>query len=283
MDKICIVGVGLIGGSLGLALKKANWCGRVLGFGRNVERLQEAVSVGAIDKFSTDPGDVAGCDLIFLATPVGSYESILDQIREHLSPETIITDGGSTKASVVRAAESVFGEIPARFVPGHPIAGKEKSGVAHADANLYRDHKVILTPVELTDADAVQVVTDMWKACGAVVETLDVGQHDRVLAATSHLPHVIAYALVNAVAETTYVQKIFDFAAGGFRDSSRVASSDPTMWRDICLENREAILEMTSRYREELARLECLIEGADGDGLFELFAGCKKVRDARFG
>ena len=283
MDRICIVGVGLIGGSLGLALKKAGWCKRIVGLGRREESLKHAVAVGAIDEYSTAPEVVEGCDLVFLATPVGSYSTVMGQIKEFLPASVILTDGGSTKASVVRAAEEVFGGLPPRFVPGHPIAGKEKSGVAHADADLYRDHKVILTPQDSTDTDALQSVTGMWRACGAVVETLDVDQHDRVLAATSHLPHVLAYALVNAVAETTYVQKIFDFAAGGFRDSSRVASSDPTMWRDICLENRDAILEMTTKYREELAELERLIEGSDGERLFALFADCKKVRDARFG
>ena len=283
MKKICIVGVGLIGGSLGLALRQAKWCQHVAGYGRNSDPLQRAVDLGAIDSFSTEPTIVSDCDLIFLATPVGTYPAVLNQIRDHLAPSAIITDGGSTKSSVVRAAREVFGELPARFVPGHPIAGKEKSGVEHADANLYQNHKVILTPADGADAEAVKIVTDMWHSCGAIVETLDAEQHDRVLAATSHLPHVIAYALVNAVAETTYVQKIFDFAAGGFRDSSRVASSDPTMWRDICLENREAILEMTARYRSELENVERLIEQGDGQGLYDLFETCKKVRDARFG
>jgi prephenate dehydrogenase len=195
----------------------------------------------------------------------------------------ILTDAGSCKASVVNSAISAFGSLPNRFVPGHPIAGREKSGVEAADATLYVDHKVILTPDENTDPDAINTVTKMWEACGANVQHLNVVQHDQVLAATSHLPHVLAYALVETVAKTSYVGEIFEFAAGGFRDSSRVASSDPTMWRDICMYNRDAILEMTSLYREKLDQLEQLIEAGDSQNMYELFKRSKEVRDERFG
>lgn len=284
MKKICIFGVGLIGGSLALALKEKSFCDTIVGCSRNATHLQRAVELGVIDSWTLDPCEAANdADLIFLATPVGAIEKVLASIRDCVSEQTIITDGGSCKKSVVDAAQRVFGDLPARFVPGHPIAGREKSGVDYADANLYVDHKVILTPTEATDPTAVATVAQMWESCGANVQLLGVEQHDQVLAATSHLPHVLAYALVETVAKTTCVGEIFEFAAGGFRDSSRVASSDPTMWRDICDYNRDAILEMISLYRERLESLEKLIETGDSDGLFELFSRAKEVRDQRFG
>lgn len=284
MDKVCIFGVGLIGGSLALALKQKSICKQIVGCSRDQAHLERAVELGVIDSWSLDPCEAAkDADLIFLATPVGAIESVLNSIRLCVNDQTIITDGGSCKKSVVDAAVTVFGKLPTRFVPGHPIAGKEKSGVEHADAKLYQDHKVILTPVETTDPSAVKTVTEMWESCGANVQLLSVEQHDQVLAATSHLPHVLAYALVETVAKTTFIGEIFEFAAGGFRDSSRVASSDPTMWRDICEYNREAILEMTTLYREKLDSLEQLISAGDSEGLFELFARAKEVRDERFG
>lgn len=284
MDKVCIFGVGLIGGSLALALKEKSFCKQIVGCSRNEAHLKRAQELGAIDSWTLDPCAAAkDADLVFLATPVGAIETVLSSIRDCVSDQTIITDGGSCKKSVVDAAVNVFGSLPDRFVPGHPIAGREKSGVDYADAKLYTDHKVILTPIESTDPAAVSTVTGMWETCGANVQLLGVEQHDQVLAATSHLPHVLAYALVETVAKTTYIGQIFEFAAGGFRDSSRVASSDPTMWRDICDYNRDAILEMTSLYREKLESLEKLIEAGDSEGLFELFARAKETRDERFG
>ena len=284
MNKVCIFGVGLIGGSLALALKENQWCQEIVGCSRTESHLQQALDLGVIDSWTLNPCEAAkDADLIFLATPVGAFEPVLKSIADCVSEETIITDGGSCKRSVVDAAVVALGKVPRRFVPGHPIAGKEKSGVQHADAKLYVDHKVILTPLDDTDLDAVATVKTMWETCGADVQMLEVEQHDRVLAATSHLPHVLAYALVETVAKTTYVSEIFDFAAGGFRDSSRVSSSDPTMWRDICQYNRDAILEVTSSYREKLESLEKLIETGDTDGLFELFSRAKATRDQRFG
>ena len=284
MEKICIFGVGLIGGSLALALKENSFCKQIVGCSRNENHLKRAQELGVIDSWTLDPCEaVKDADLVFLATPVGAIKSVLSSIRDCVTDQMIITDGGSCKSSVVSSAISALGQLPDRFVPGHPIAGREKSGVEYADATLYVDHKVILTPIETTDATAVATVTKMWQACGANVQTLKVDQHDQVLAATSHLPHVLAYALVETVAKTTYVSEIFEFAAGGFRDSSRVASSDPTMWRDICMYNRDAILEMTSLYREKLNSLEQLIEAGDSEKLFELFSRSKEVRDERFG
>jgi prephenate dehydrogenase len=284
MEKICIFGVGLIGGSLALALKEKSFCKQIVGCSRNESHLKRAQELGVIDSWTLDPCEaVQDADLVFLATPVGAIKPVLSSIRDCITDQMIITDGGSCKGSVVSSAISALGKLPNRFVPGHPIAGREKSGVEYADATLYVDHKVILTPIETTDSSAVKKVTEMWQACGAKVQTLNVDQHDQVLAATSHLPHVLAYALVETVAKTTYVSEIFEFAAGGFRDSSRVASSDPTMWRDICMYNRDAILEMTSLYREKLNSLEQLIEAGDSEKLFELFSRSKEVRDGRFG
>ena len=269
---------------MALALKSKNWCQHIVGCSRSEQNLKRAVELGVIDSWSLDPCEaVKNADIVFLATPVGAFESVLASIKDCISAQTIITDGGSCKKSVVDAAVNVFGTVPHRFVPGHPIAGKEKSGVEYASGDLYVDHKVILTPLPDTDSEATETVSDMWKTCGAIVQLLDVEQHDKVLAATSHLPHVLAYALVETVAKTTFVSEIFEYAAGGFRDSSRVASSDPTMWRDICQYNRDAILEMTSLYRDKLASLEQLIEANDSEGLYELFERAKAVRDQRFG
>lgn len=280
IKQLTIFGVGLIGGSLGLALKKAGYCQNIVGCGRNESHLQQAVELGAIDRFTLSAADaVSEADVVFLAVPMGAMKAILDNIKDHVSKRTIITDGGSSKASVVEAATKVFGSLPPRFVPAHPIAGRETSGVAAALADLFVDHKVILTPVEDTDAQAIESVTSMWQATGARVEFLGVQQHDRVLAATSHLPHVLAYALVNTLSQTAYVDEIFEFAAGGFRDFSRIASSDPTMWRDICLENRDAILENLAGFQRNLEHIRGLIDNRDGQAIFELFKSAKAVRD----
>jgi prephenate dehydrogenase len=281
INQITIFGVGLIGGSLALALKKAKYCDRIVGCSRREEHLKQAVQLGVIDSYQLDASEaVAGSDVVFLAVPMGAMKAVLTDIDGHLSADTIVTDAGSSKASVVEAAREVFGTIPSRLVPAHPIAGKEKSGVAAAVADLYVDHKVILTPVENTSEAAIDVVTRMWEATGAKIATLGVEQHDRVLAATSHLPHVLAYALVDAVSRTDYVEEIFQFAAGGFRDFSRIASSDPTMWRDICIENRAAILENLDHFQSELSRVRELIDQSDEAKLFDLFEHAKSVRDA---
>ena len=198
MDKVCIFGVGLIGGSLALALKEKSFCKQIVGCSRNEAHLKRAQELGAIDSWTLDPCAAAkDADLVFLATPVGAIETVLSSIRDCVSDQTIITDGGSCKKSVVDAAVNVFGSLPDRFVPGHPIAGREKSGVDYADAKLYTDHKVILTPIESTDPAAVSTVTGMWVTCGANVQLLGVEQHDQVLAATSHLPHVLALSLIH--------------------------------------------------------------------------------------
>ena len=281
--KVCLFGVGLIGGSLALAARESGVFASVVGCGRNESSLRRAVELGVIDSWSLDPADACrDCDLVVLATPLSAFEPLLAKIKPVLSPHAIITDVGSCKGSVVEAATRVFGTLPPNFIPAHPIAGREKSGVEFADGTLFRDHQVIVTPSDDCDSSALAAVIGMWQSVGADVKTLSVEQHDRVLAATSHLPHVLAYALVNTVAQTDDVEQIFEFAAGGFRDSSRVASSDPTMWRDICLDNAGALLDSIVRYREHLAEIEALIKSRDADGLFEYLRLSKEVRDEHF-
>jgi len=281
IKQLTIFGVGLIGGSLGLALKKAGACQNILGCSRDAEHLQQAVDRAAIDQFTLDPIEaVANADVVLLAVPLGAMQPILTQIAPHLRNDAVVTDAGSSKASVVEAAKNVFGEVPDFFVPAHPIAGREKSGVQAAVADLYVDHKVILTPLENTCPNAIQCVTQMWEAAGAQVQSLGVEQHDLVLAATSHLPHVLAYSLVDTLSSTDYVDEIFQFAAGGFRDFSRIASSDPVMWRDICLENRVAILDALKSFQDNLSGLRHAIEAGDGEALLTTFEHAKAIRDA---
>ncbi len=281
IKKLTIFGVGLIGGSLALALKKAGFCEQITGCSRDEAHLKRAVELGVIDDFELDPeAAVKDAEVVFLSVPMRAMEAVMQKFKNGLSPKVIITDGGSSKASVVAAARKVFGSVPGRFVPAHPIAGREKSGVEAAFESLYQNHKVILTPLEHTDCQAVEVVTAMWQAAGADVARLGVEQHDSVLAATSHLPHVVAYALVDTLAGTRFVDEIFQFAAGGFRDLSRIASSDPTMWSDICIENRAAILEMIEDYAASLDRIKAMIESRDHQQLFETFAKSKQTRDS---
>ena len=280
IKKLAVFGVGLIGGSLAMALRKSNACEKIVGCSRSAKHLERALELGVIDEFTLDPAEaVTDADMILLAVPLGAMQPLLEKIAGHLAPGAVVTDAGSSKASVVAAAEKAFGEVPEYFVPGHPIAGREKSGVEAALADLFVDHKVILTPLANTSSNAVERVTRMWEAAGAKVQTLGVEQHDKVLAATSHLPHVVAYSLVETVSKTDCVDQIFEYAAGGFRDSSRVASSDPVMWRDVCIENREAILDSVAEFQSNLAELRTLIENSDADALLELFTHAKKVRD----
>lgn len=280
IKQLTIFGVGLIGGSLALALRQAGACEKIIGCSRNVDHLQQAVDLGVIDEFTLDPKDaIRDADVVLLAVPMGAMETILENIAQELPAKAIITDVGSSKASVVAAARRVFGSVPDLFVPAHPIAGREKSGVGAAVADLFVDHKVILTPLENTCPRAVELVTKMWQAVGAQVKSLGVEQHDLVLAATSHLPHVLAYGLVDTLSETDYVEQIFQFAAGGFRDFSRIASSDPVMWRDICLENKTAILDALQNFQDNLAVLRNSIERSDAEALLKTFTHAKTIRD----
>ncbi|WJW76689.1 prephenate dehydrogenase/arogenate dehydrogenase family protein [Thiohalobacter sp. IOR34] len=278
--RLAIIGVGLIGGSLARALRAAGAVGEVVGSGRRAEHLQQAVDLGVIDRFSTDPAAaVTGADLIVVAVPLGAMGEVFRAIVPHLAADAVVTDVGSAKAAVVTALREALGEVPDWFVPGHPIAGTERSGVAASFAELFQGRRVILTPLAHTDPQAVARVRAMWQHAGAEVVEMGVELHDEVLAATSHLPHVLAFALVDSLARMHEHNEIFTYAAGGFRDFTRIASSDPVMWRDICLANRAALLDMIERFNRDLGEMTRAIEDGDGDALLEIFSRAKQARD----
>jgi len=278
--RLAVIGVGLIGGSLARALRQAGAVEEIVGCGRGRENLESAVALGVIDRYSHDPAQaVQGADMVFLAVPLGAMRATLTAIKGHTAADAVITDGASAKGSVVADCRAAFGTMPPNFVPGHPIAGTEKNGVDASFAELYRDRRVILTPVAETRPEAVERVIAMWRACGAEVDCMAVEHHDEVLAATSHLPHMLAFGLVDALARMKENDEIFHYAAGGFRDFTRIASSNPVMWRDICIANRGALSQMLGRFAEEMADLAATIGRGDGDHLLEIFTRAKAARD----
>lgn len=278
--KLVVIGVGLIGGSLACALRKAGRVGAVIGVGRSIANLKQAVALGVIDSYSHDGAQaVADADMVVIGATLGSTAAILATIAPALQPAAIVTDVGSTKASVVAAARLALGDKFARFVPGHPIAGTEHSGAQAAFADLYVGHRVILTPVAQTDLDALARVRAMWECVGARVTQMSVADHDRVLAATSHLPHMLAFTLVDMLAAADDADDIFAFAAGGFRDFTRIASSNPEMWRDIALANRDALLAICGSYKARLERLMQALREGDGATLEQSFKRAKEARD----
>ena len=281
IGKLVICGVGLIGGSFAAALKAAGAVGEVVGMGRNRSTLEEALQLGLIDRIGSDWADaLAGADLVLLGMPVGQMPAVLAALAPHLEAQTVVTDGGSTKADVEAAARAALGDKLGQFVPGHPIAGAEKSGPAAALADLYQDRRVVLTPLAENSPAAVARVREAWLACGANLSELTPAVHDRVFAAVSHLPHLLAYALVHEVATRDNADVLFNFAAGGFRDFTRIASSHPEMWRDIALANRHALLQELDAYMAQLLQLRVLIASADGPGLEALFDTARKAREA---
>jgi prephenate dehydrogenase len=278
--RLCIIGVGLIGGSLARALRQAGQVQEIVGSSRRAEHLQEAVDLGVIDRFDTDAARaVAGADMIVVCVPLGAMAAAFRAIAPAVAAEAVITDAGSAKASVVAAARAALGGRLPRFVPGHPIAGTERSGVAASFAELYVNRKVILTPLAETDPAATAQVQAMWEAAGAQVQCMNVEHHDEVLAATSHLPHVLAFQMVDTLARMSDEDEIFRYAAGGFRDFTRIASSDPVMWRDICLANARAVLETLERYRSDLDHLAAAIRAGDGAEIERVFRNAKAARD----
>ena len=284
INNLCVIGTGLIGGSFCLALKESGCCARIIGTGRTEETLKKAQELNIIDSYAMDISvAVENADVIFVSVPLGAMESVFSQVAAGLkqsgNDKAVITDAGSSKQEVIRIADKVFADSANHFVAGHPIAGTEKSGPDSAFAELYNDRRVILTPTENTDADAVKLITELWEITGATVETMDAAHHDKVLAATSHLPHVIAFGLVHCLENMDDIEDVFRFAAGGFRDVTRIASSDPTMWRDICLNNQQPILDMMKRYKDELDMLYNALEAKDGDKLIEVFEHAKQTRD----
>jgi len=280
IERLAVIGVGLIGGSLALALKRAQQCGTVIGCGRNSANLDTAVTLGVIDSYSTNLGEaVTGADMVVLAVPLGSMRDTFAAIRPHLAPHAIITDVGSAKASVVQAAQAELGSHFPRFVAGHPIAGAEKSGAQAAQADLFKNRRVILTPTPDTEPSAHARVTQMWRETGAAVEDMEMAHHDAILAATSHLPHMLAYALVDLLAQSASHGEIFRYAAGGFRDFTRIAASDPQMWHDICVANRDPLVQILTAYEAHLHQLTQAIQAGDGPQIKALFQRAKQTRD----
>lgn len=283
IHRLCILGVGLIGGSLALALKRSGGVGEVVGYERDPAHRSKALALGIVDRAESNLIDaLKGADVVVLAVPLGAMEVLFQEMAPSLGLETVVTDVGSVKGSVVTAARAKLGVNIANFVPGHPIAGTEKNGPEAAAADLFFLHKVILTPLPENCARAVKVVRTMWRQAGAEVIEASVSHHDRMLAGTSHLPHVLAYALVDLLTELGGTQEALQFAAGGFRDFSRTASSDPIVWRDICLANRGPILELLEQFRTELYRIGEAILHSDGAKLTEIFARAKAARDAHY-
>lgn len=278
VEKLAIVGTGLIGGSFALALKRAGAVREVLGVGRSPASLAAAREHGLIDR-AAGWADAAQADCILLAVPVGETAAVLGQLAPHLKPGAIITDAGSTKSNVVAAARAALGSRLADFVPGHPIAGSEQSGPAAARADLYEGKRVVLTPVADTRAGALDTVRALWEAAGAQVEILDAALHDRVFAAVSHLPHVAAFALVDELAQRPDGDLFFRFAASGFRDFTRIAGSSPEMWRDIALANRDALLAELDAYRDALQSLRTAVAEEDADALLKLFSRARAARE----
>lgn len=277
--KIVIVGMGLIGGSVARALAKLEFDGEVIGVGRNVAALEQAINDGSLTGFTTDLQIAcSGADLILLAVPVLSIAAVLGELAPVLDAHTVVTDAASVKQAVVDAAQHVFGKVPENFVPGHPIAGSEQSGYSAAKADLYTGRRVILTPLEHTNPAAVGLVTELWQATGAEVLQMQVAHHDEVLAATSHLPHLLAFALVDTLSQQGESEEIFRFAAGGFRDFTRIASSDPVMWRDIFVSNPESIVAILDQYIADLGNLRASLIARDAE---QLFTVCKRAKNSR--
>ena len=279
--KVVIFGVGLIGGSFALALKEAGQVEEVVGFGRSLSSLTQALDLGIIDRVGANPGqEVADADLVLIATPVGQLPEIMARIAPYLGPHTVLTDCGSTKEDVVAAARATFADKLGQFVPAHPIAGAENSGAAAARADLYVGKKVVLTPLPENTVLNVARVRSAWEWCGALIHELAPGEHDRVFAAVSHLPHLLSFALVHDLAVRDNSDLFFSFAASGFRDFTRIAASHPEMWRDICLANRAALLVELDSYRAQLDELRDALQRGDGAQLEATFDVARSARRA---
>ena len=278
--RLCIVGVGLIGGSLAKALRETGACQEVVGTSRDAAHLRRAVELGVIDRYDTNIARaVDGADMVVVCVPLGAMEAVFSSMASHLAADAIVTDAGSSKRSVIAAAEVAFGRSLPNFVPAHPIAGTERSGVEAAFSTLYRGRKVIITPTQANPPEAVERVRNMWQSTGAEVLEMAPDHHDEVLAATSHLPHLLAYNLVDVLGQMEERRAMFRYAAGGFRDFTRIASSDPVMWHDICLANRDAVLDAIDRYASSLQTLRQAVDASDSDALKTCFTRAKALRD----
>lgn len=279
IDRLVVVGVGLIGGSFALALRQAGAVRTVAGLGRDPAAMARARELGIVDEVCTTPQQaMRGADLVLLAAPVGQTGPILASLLPYLEPQTVVTDAGSTKCDVVASAREALGGRIGQFVPGHPIAGSESNGPDAARAELYRGKKTVLTPLPENDPAIVERVADAWRHCGSLIHTLSARDHDRVFAAVSHLPHLLAYALVDDIAAKPHAGLLFQYAASGFRDFTRIAGSSPEMWRDISLANREALLTELDAYLAQLTSLRARLAAADGRGLETVFANAQRAR-----
>ena len=282
INKITIIGVGLIGGSLALALKERNLAKAVFGYGRDQTRLEEAQKSNVIDAFSTNIKEaIDEANIVVIATPVGTFKDILHQIEPLISSNVIITDVGSTKSDIVNIVNDVLRDKSSCFIPAHPIAGKERSGFEVSDSKLYDGKKVIITPQETNSPESIDVIDQMWKNVGADVDFMSAESHDNLLGMTSHLPHMLAFSLVNYLVDQNPNASIY--AGGGFKDFSRIASGDAVMWRDICLQNKNQIMNHLKGYQSTLDDLLEAINDEDSEKLGQLFTTAKKTRDSWLG
>ncbi len=280
-NKICIVGVGLIGGSIAKVVRERGLCSHIVGLGRQQgsENLRLAKELSVIDEYFVD-AELAtkDADLVIICTPVGTIESIVKQLQPFWNEQTIYFDAGSTKVGVINAVKSVFSEMPSNFIPAHPIAGAEKSGVEAAVTGLFENKRLILTPVRETNQQAVNKIIQFWEKIGSRVSIMDAEHHDAVFAATSHLPHILAFALVNLLGKKDEQVDIFKYAAGGFKDFTRIASSDPTMWQDICLANKNELIPLIQQLQDELKGVEKMLVNNDRQQLNTTFSYANEAR-----
>ena len=280
--KLALIGVGLIGGSFAAALRKAGAVSQVAGFDADSDAIRTALSRGIIDRAATSAADAASAaDLVVVATPVGAMRATFSEIAGALKTSAVVTDVGSTKCSVIDDARTALGAAFPRFVPAHPIAGGERPGVEHAAADLFRNHLVITTPVPATDASATALVEELWRRVGARLERLSPEQHDRVFAAVSHLPHLLAFALVEMIACGPDAQTRFSHAGAGFRDFTRIAASSPDMWRDVCLANRGPLADELRAYRARLDILQAAVDAGNGETLHAVFTAAAAAKRGR--
>ncbi|MGR8979604.1 MAG: prephenate dehydrogenase [Gammaproteobacteria bacterium] len=280
-NRLCIIGVGLIGGSIARGARQLGLARSIVGFGREQDRLnlETAKRLAVIDEFYLDiKPALNGSDGVIIATPVGAIETIFSLLKPYWAEDAVYTDVGSTKGNVIASAERVFGRVPANLVPGHPIAGAEQSGVAASVNDLFLRKRLILTPVSHTDPAALKIIQNFWEGLGSAVSIMDPLHHDAILAATSHLPHILAFALVDMLGHKDEQSEIFKYAAGGFKDFTRIASSDPTMWMDICAANKEQLIPLIEQLKEKLDNIEHILANDDYKQLFEIFTYAGKAR-----
>ena len=275
---IAIIGVGLIGGSFALALRRQAAKLRVIGIDRDAAALDDALRLGVIDEAATLAA-TATCDAVLIAVPVRQFPHVMAELSNHLKPETVVTDAGSTKQDVIAAARAALGNKIAQFVPGHPIAGREHAGVASSQSALFEGKNVVLTPIAENATQSIERVRALWRACGARVVEMPAESHDAVFAAVSHLPHLLAFALVDELAARPNAKTLFSFAASGFRDFTRIAGSSPEMWRDIALNNRDALLHEINAYETQLTALRKALGSNNGEALEAMMARAKHARD----